>query len=157
MTNKGHTTHGLSRREKGKPSLLHQIWTQMRQRCKNPRDKSYKDYGGRGISVCSEWEVFSTFHAWAMANGYCSGLSIERSNNDGNYEPDNCTWIPMGKQRRNNRRIIKITLNGETKILADWVKDSGIKYSTAYARIKKGIPFEVAIKKEALNDHATNK
>lgn len=85
---------------------LHKIWLTMRQRCINPKCKGFKDYGGRGISICKEWREFATFEAWALSHGYLEGLSIERVNNDGNYCPENCKWIPRCDQPKNTRRTL---------------------------------------------------
>lgn len=85
---------------------LHRIWLSMRQRCNNKRGKDYKNYGGRGISICGAWDEYIEFEAWAMSNGYLEGLSIERINNDGDYCPENCTWIPKGDQNKNTRRTL---------------------------------------------------
>jgi len=66
--------------------------------------KQWDDYGGRGISVCDEWQDFSAFRDWALASGYDPNLTIERKDNDGNYEPSNCCWIPLKDQAKNRRR-----------------------------------------------------
>jgi hypothetical protein len=90
--------HGLSK------TRLYGIWAGMRVRCNNPNHHSYRYYGARGISMCSEWDDFLTFRQWALANGYHDPLpgehvrdrlSIDRINPDGNYEPANCEWVPM--------------------------------------------------------------
>lgn len=95
--------HGLS------GTRLYNIWKAMRERCNNPHDKFYPDYGGRGISVCPEWNDFAVFHEWAMANGYdpdapFGECTIDRVDNDKGYEPSNCRWISLTGQANNRRK-----------------------------------------------------
>jgi hypothetical protein len=76
----------------------------MKQRCVNPNKQHYEHYGGRGITVCDEWrEDFQTFYDWAMANGYSDDLTIDRIDNDGDYEPSNCQWITQAENTRKAR------------------------------------------------------
>ena len=76
----------------------------MKQRCTNPKLPRYKDYGLRGITVCREWlEDFNNFYLWAMQNGYDDNLTIDRINNDGNYEPSNCRWITKEAQAKKQK------------------------------------------------------
>ena len=92
-------THGL------RAHPLCSVWSDMKTRCYNSNQKSYKHYGGRGIIVCEEWTGdFKCFYDWAIKNGYKKGLQIDRINNDGNYEPDNCRFVTTAENCRNSRQ-----------------------------------------------------
>lgn len=84
-------------------SRLNTCWHDMKSRCLKKDNKSFKDYGGRGISICDEWLDFNEFKLWANDNGYMDNLTIERINVNGNYEPSNCTWITKSAQAKNKR------------------------------------------------------
>ena len=90
-------THGLSK------TRLYGVHRQMMQRCSNPAHRDYPGWGGRGIAVCAEWRDFIVFREWALSSGYAEGLTIERGDNDGNYCPQNCAWIPNELQAKNRR------------------------------------------------------
>jgi len=97
-----------SRRAKhgGCDTRLYRIWVNMKARCNNPNRDAYKNYGGRGVRVCEQWNHdFVAFRDWAVTNGYTDELTIEREDNDSDYEPSNCTWIPRGEQTYNRRSL----------------------------------------------------
>lgn len=90
------TKHGLA------DTKPHMIWCTMRQRCENPNNKGYRNYGGRGIKICARWHDFVNF--WEdMGPTWKAGLTLERRDNNGDYEPDNCIWIPKSEQSKNRR------------------------------------------------------
>jgi hypothetical protein len=102
------TTHGES-----KTRLFH-IWSGIKDRCLNERCGSYRDYGGRGISICAEWaNDYAAFRDWAMANGYRETLTIDRIQVEGNYEPGNCRWATKSEQSNNKRSTIFVVVDGE--------------------------------------------
>ena len=125
--------HGIT--TGGKPRTFI-IWNGMKSRCLNHNSTSYKNYGGRGISICDEWLVFENFHNWAMANGYKDWLQIDRIDNDGNYEPSNCRWVTRKENMRNCSYNHYIEIMGMRKIVSDWIKELGISKTTAYKYLK---------------------
>lgn len=125
-------SHGLSH------SRLFNIWRLMKQRCTNLNCKAYKNYGGRGIVVCDSWfNSFSNFCEWAINNGYADNLTIDRFNNDGNYEPDNCRWVNMKTQNNNRRNNHRITYKGKTQTIQMWADELGFNRSVLNDRITK--------------------
>lgn len=135
-----HKTHGKS------SSRLYRIWQNMKSRCTNDGIEAYKDYGGRGITICDEWKNdFQAFHDWAMANGYSDELSIDRISVNGNYEPSNCRWATRKEQANNKNDNNKITLKGETHTLAEWSVITGIKRATIKSRLDAGMDVEKAL------------
>jgi hypothetical protein len=116
-------------------SKLYRKFSSMKHRCYNPKDKNYVYYGARGIRICDEWlHDFLSFYKWAIANGYKDGLTIERINTDGNYEPANCKWIPMAEQQINKRTNLIININGEEITIAEYSRRIGIEEGTLYRR-----------------------
>ncbi len=114
------TTHGMT------GCALYEIWKGIRQRCTNPHSSSFKNYGARGISICSEWNNFENFYNWGMSNGYKEGLSIDRIDVNGDYEPENCRWANKIQQANNTRRTTFIEYNGETHATAEWARKLGL-------------------------------
>lgn len=138
-----HRTFGRSR------TMLYRCWNSMRQRCFCEKTNGYLRYGGRGITVCDEWKNdFQAFYDWAIANGYKDGLSIDRIDVNGNYEPSNCRWITFAEQSNNRRTNHYITYNGETKTISEWAQILGMNYNTLRARIRCGWDIERAFSKK---------
>lgn len=125
-----HKTHGKSE------TPLYIAWLNMRSRCYNPGNIMYSNYGGRGIAVCDEWRQSSeAFMRWAEANGYKDGLSIDRIDVNGNYEPNNCRWVTKKRQYLNRTDSHLITAFGKTQTIKEWADESGINYDTIERRI----------------------
>lgn len=107
--------------KKGKVKRLHTMWRGILNRCVNhPR------YGKRGIKVCDEWKAYETFREWAYKNGYEDDLTIERINNNGDYEPSNCKFITMAEQTRNRRTSVRYTKDNRTMCQAEWARELGM-------------------------------
>lgn len=138
-------THGLSRDANGKKTRLFRIWTGIKTRCFNDHDKAFKNYGGRGIKFCTEWLNFEAFHNWATESGYSDTLSIERKDTNGNYEPDNCTWVNAKAQANNRRGNRLIAYKGETRTMAQWADRFGLSTATLFCRLKRGWSVEKAL------------
>lgn len=118
---------------------LYRIWTKIKDRCYNERNDRYESYGGRNITVCDEWRNnYESFRNWALNNGYKDGLSIDRIDVNGNYEPSNCRWATVAEQNRNKRNNHYLTYKGETLPIVGWAERTGIKPSTLYARLDYG-------------------
>lgn len=109
------------------------------QRCYNPKNPSYLRYGPRGITVCTEWaEDVDAFVRWAIANGWKRGLSLDRIDNDGNYEPGNCRWATAKEQARNKSTCVYLTHNGVTKTLIEWCEEYGVPHYLPLNRLHRG-------------------
>ena len=99
---------------------IYWAWKAMKQRCQNPRCTAYKNYGKRGITVCEDWQQFEPFLEWCLNNGYERGLDLDRVDNNGNYEPNNCRWTSRKENSNNTRFTVFVTVNGERRCATDW-------------------------------------
>lgn len=115
---------------------LYRIWVSMHQRCRNPKNIAYKNYGGKGISVCDEWIEFVAFSDWALSHGYADNLTLDRIDCEDGYSPNNCRWATMKVQQNNRRNNHKISIGGVCKTIAEWSDLSGIPRATLEWRIK---------------------
>lgn len=125
-------THGMSRHP------LDAVYDAMKGRCNNPKNKDYKNYGARGIAVCSEWERSpKIFFEWAINSGYKKGLSLDRIDNNKGYSPENCRFVSQKEQANNKQKTVMIVAGGVRKPLSAWANDMGVSASTIYYRIFK--------------------
>ena len=137
------TTHNLTN------TKLYRIYFDMKRRCYNPNNKRYKDYGGRGISICDEWKNdFMSFYNWSIENNYKEGLSIDRINVNGNYEPSNCRWATKKQQSNNKRNSIFFEFLGIKKTLKEWTDFMNWNYQKYYGRYSRGY---VTFKEQDIN------
>lgn len=126
------TTHNMTH------TRIYGVWASMKQRCGNPDDKAYKYYGSRGIKVCDDWyNSFEKFYSWAKQSGYKQGLTLERIDVNGNYEPNNCKWITQQEQMLNTRNSKFITYKGKTQTIKEWSDELGMKYMTLWCRLQR--------------------
>lgn len=137
LTRKRHTTHGKSK------SREFNSWRGMVDRCTNKNNTSYPHYGGRGIEVCDRWRSFSNFYT--DMGDRPDGMSLDRINVDGNYEPRNCRWATKQVQATNQRTNVLITKDGVTKPVSVWAKELSIKPITIYERLRRGWSQERAL------------
>lgn len=130
-------THGA--RAGGRADLTYKSWRQMKDRCLNPNNKQYAEYGGRGITVCERWKnSYENFLA-DMGSRPSKEYSIDRfPNNDGNYEPGNCRWATSIQQNRNRRSNHLVTYNGETLPIKAWAERFKISHVTLRWRLEQG-------------------
>lgn len=126
---------------------LYRMLKGMISRCYNEKDKRYKNYGGRNITICEDWlDDPYNFINWALKNGYKDKLSIERKNVNDNYCPENCCFIPLSEQARNKTNNRKIKYNGEIKSLVEWCELFNLSYKAVHYRLTKGWDLEKAFK-----------
>ena len=117
---------------------LYKIWNNMRSRCLVKSSSLYNLYGGRNITVCKEWNSYLKFRSWALDNGYKEGLSLDRIDVNGNYEPDNCRWVTIKQQQNNKSTNHYLTYNNETHTMMEWSEIRKINYYTLRSRIRSG-------------------
>lgn len=135
---------GDRKRKHGKRNTkIYHMWHSMKSRCFNPNNTAYKDYGGRGITVCEEWKnEFESFYKWATANGYDENAgfmqcTLDRIDVNGNYEPSNCRFVSMKEQCNNRRSSVILEYKGEKHTVSQWAEIIGVRSTTLYGRIKK--------------------
>lgn len=146
------TTHGKSKHP------LFGVWADIIARCEDEKEKAYKDYGGRGISICEEWRKdFQKFYDWSMENGYKKGLQIDRINNDGNYEPSNCRWVTRIVNANNKRSNKFIEHNGERKTIAEWARYYNVNYKNLWGNLSRGDSLEEAVRRIKMGDRSHRK
>lgn len=126
-------------------------WGNMIQRCLNPAHPSFKDYGGRGITVCDRWRKSANFLA-DMGPRPTHKHTIERLDNDGSYCPENCEWRPRSDQLENQRRTVRITFNGETHSLNRWAKQLGLNAHSLEKRLAN-LPLDRAMNPKRISNH----
>jgi hypothetical protein len=125
---------------------IYKVWSAMKRRCYSPNDKAYKNYGAKGIQVCEEWsDSFENFYIWAINNGYKEGLSIDRVNSSGNYEPSNCRWTDRFVQNNNTSRNRPLEYNNKILNEDQWAREVGIDRKCLNSRIRRGWTIEKAL------------
>lgn len=124
----------------------YRAWTGMLARCRNKNCPSYPIYGGRGIKVCERWHSFKNF--WTDMGDRPFGKTLDRINNDGNYEPGNVRWASRAEQNRNTRRNRIISIGGKSQCLMDWATEVGLNYETLRSRLASGISLELALSRK---------
>ncbi len=125
----GRFRHGL------RDAPEYQVWKGMKQRCENPKHKSFNDYGGRGIRVCQRWRDSFAAFLEDMGNRPSPRHNIDRIDNNGDYEPGNCQWVLRRVNNRNRRVNHLLTFNGRTQTMTDWAAELGISLQTLAWRL----------------------
>ena len=130
-------THGFANKER-----LYQTWKNMRRRCYDPTNKRWAHYGGRGITICAEWDDYAAFRAWALSSGYNDELTIDRIDVDGNYCPENCRWETPKVQANNVSRNHVVSYDGRDFTMSELAEHLGLSYSALQHRIERGWSIE---------------
>jgi len=125
---------------------IYHKWENMKQRCLNPKHPSYHNYGGRGITLCNGWENFLNFYEWSINNNYSDSLELDRINNNGNYEPNNCRFISHQANNNNKRSNQSLSYCGKEYSLKDLANKFNINPTTLKTRLFKGWDLEKSIK-----------
>lgn len=132
-------THGMSK------TSTYNSWAMMHRRCSSERNKDFKHYGGRGIVICDRWKSFESF--LADMGEKPEGFTIERINNDGNYEPSNCVWATRAAQGANTRQVYRMMIDGQQMTMRAACRKLGLKYNTVLMRIHRGADPTEALRK----------
>ena len=141
-TSESSSTHRMT------DSAIYHTWKGIKSRCYNPNNLNYARYGGRGIEVCDEWrDSAEAFIAWALDNGWESGLSLDRIDNDGPYCPSNCRWASQKVQCNNTSKNVCLEHGGETHTISEWSEITGLKGVTIAMRLRRGWSVEDALTK----------
>lgn len=131
---------------------LYYVWHTMKKRCNNPNNSNYKNYGGRGITYCDEWESSDNFCKWALENGYEEGLELDRIDVNGNYEPCNCRWVDRKTNCQNKRNTVYLEVDGCKQCVSEWERILGLGKSEISSWIERfGKNFAKERIKEILN------
>lgn len=134
---------------KKNPPYYH-VWAGMLDRCRNPKSRAYADYGGRGIRVCERWKAYKNFAADMGPRP--PRMTLDRIDNNGNYEPGNCRWATKKEQQRNQRRAVYVTIEGQRYRAIELADQSGLKSDTIIARAKRGLSYDEVMSPERRYD-----
>ena len=129
---------------------LYNVWASMRDRCRNPKSRCWNDYGGRGVKICSRWD---DFHAFAEDMGpRPKGYTLDRIDNNGGYEPENCRWATRKQQQLNRRVAVYVTVEGKKYRAIELAEKAGVKTDTIIARAAKSLPMEDILSSQPLRN-----
>lgn len=140
--NVGNFKHGATTQFTKSPEYI--SWCHMRDRCRNPNNKRFSRYGGRGISVCERWNDFSMF-LLDMGKRPSSQYTLDRNDNDGSYEPRNCRWATRAEQNNNQSHTRVLDAFGRALSVSAWAREIGITRESLRDRLERGIPIEAAL------------